>query len=145
MQLENEIRQSIHMLNYARMMVFHDEFRKPMLALTIMQFIGGIGTEIVSIVLICNQDTVQEIVMNFIALGIIAEIDDLYASTLYQNKIKEEIEDGKELTIDDDQPAKEIYRNKWYPSAILHKIFKTFYESYYYYFMPFTILIITFA
>ena len=40
--------------------------------------------------------------MNFVALGIIAEIDDLYASTLYQNRIKKEIEDGKELTIEND-------------------------------------------
>ena len=82
--------------------------------------------------------------MNFVALGIIAEIDDLYASTLYQNRIKQEIEDGKELTIEDDKPAKSEYMNKCYPSAIFHKILKTFYDSYYYYFMPFTILIITF-
>ena len=54
MQLESEIRQSIHMLNYARMMVFHDEFRRPMIAASIMQFFGSFGTEVVSIILICN-------------------------------------------------------------------------------------------
>jgi hypothetical protein len=32
--------------------------------------------------------------MNFIALGVIAEIDDIYANTLYKDKIKEEIESG---------------------------------------------------
>jgi len=30
--------------------------------------------------------------MNFIALGVIAEIDDIYARTLYNNPIKEKLE-----------------------------------------------------
>ena len=35
--------------------------------------------------------------MNFVAFGVIAEIDDIYARTLQQNRIKQEIEDGKTL------------------------------------------------
>ena len=33
--------------------------------------------------------------MNFIALGVIAEIDDIYANTLYNDPIKQSIEDAE--------------------------------------------------
>ena len=40
--------------------------------------------------------------MNFIALGVISEIDNIYARSLYQNAIKDEIEAGVTLTITED-------------------------------------------
>ena len=40
--------------------------------------------------------------MNFIALGVIAEIDNIYAGTLYNSASKKEIEDGDlNLMLDD--------------------------------------------
>lgn len=99
MQLEGEIRQAIQMLDYARLMVYHSKYRIPMVITSIMQFIGALATEIICIVLICQQGSVQDVIMNFIALGVIAEIDDIYAGTLYQNRIKQEIEQGKTLPI----------------------------------------------
>ena len=41
--------------------------------------------------------------MNFIALGVIAEIDDIYARTIYNSPIKNKLEDPnyEPLTIDD--------------------------------------------
>lgn len=53
-----------------------------------MQLIASLGTETISLILICNQYSVQDAIMNFIALGVIAEIDDIYARTMYQNKMK---------------------------------------------------------
>ena len=44
-----------------------------------MKLCGALFTEIVNILLICNQRTIMDCVMNFIALGVIAEVDDLYA------------------------------------------------------------------
>ncbi len=44
-----------------------------------MKLFGSLLTEIVNILLICNQKTIMDCVMNFIALGVIAEVDDLYA------------------------------------------------------------------
>ena len=58
MQLEGEIRQSMQMLNYASYMVYHQRYRRAMILISLMQFIGAIATEVISILLICNQDTV---------------------------------------------------------------------------------------
>ena len=78
--------------------------------------------------------------MNFIALGVIAEIDDIYAQTLYNNRIKKELEDGYSLEIDESNAAKKEYKKKLSPAFIVYWILKTLYEGYYYYFMPFTVI-----
>ena len=51
-----------------------------------MKLLGAWMTEGVNILLICKQDSIMEVVMNFIALGVIAEIDNLYASRLTDYK-----------------------------------------------------------
>lgn len=97
MQIEGEIRQSIKMLDYSRLMVYSRKYRALMVMISLMQFSGALATEIINIILICTQDSVKDVIMNFIALGVIAEIDDIYAKTLYQNRIKKELEEGFEL------------------------------------------------
>ena len=45
--------------------------------------------------------------MNFIALGVIAEIDDIYARSLYQNRVKTQIEEGNAtLAIVEGEPVR---------------------------------------
>ncbi len=64
---------------------------------------GAIGTELINILLICTQDTVKDVIMNFIALGVIAEIDDLYAGSLYNNPVKDCLEKNSyEITARED-------------------------------------------
>eukprot|EP00351_Strombidinopsis_sp_SopsisLIS2011_P003975 CAMPEP_0116879908 /NCGR_PEP_ID=MMETSP0463-20121206/11764_1 /TAXON_ID=181622 /ORGANISM="Strombidinopsis sp, Strain SopsisLIS2011" /LENGTH=51 /DNA_ID=CAMNT_0004529811 /DNA_START=1903 /DNA_END=2058 /DNA_ORIENTATION=- len=43
---------------------------------------AAIFTEIVSIAVISTQNDAMSVVMNYIALGIIAEIDNLYADSM---------------------------------------------------------------
>ena len=50
-------------------------------------------TEVVNILLICKQDTIMDCVMNFIALGVIAEVDNMYANSLKNLRIKAAIEE----------------------------------------------------
>jgi hypothetical protein len=83
------------MFNFSRLMVKSTKRRVPMLTLGVMQLIGAVGTEIVNITLICQQTNAQDIIMNFIALGVIAEIDDIYANTLYNNTFKNRIEENE--------------------------------------------------
>ena len=110
-----------------------------------MQFLGAIGTEMINIFLICQQDSVQNVIMNFIALGVIAEIDNIYADTLYNNASKKEIEDETvSLMINDRKPARPNYNSRFRPSTWAHGILRLFYECYYYYFMPFTVIVLTF-
>lgn len=62
----------------------HEEFSEhitPVL-ITLMQFFGAVFTEVININVICAQSTIMDSVMNFIALGVIAEIDDFYAGSL---------------------------------------------------------------
>ena len=54
MQLESEVRQALLMLNYTRLKIYHREYRTPMIFISMMQLLGAIGTEIISIILICN-------------------------------------------------------------------------------------------
>ena len=81
--------------------------------------------------------------MNFIALGIIAEIDDIYANSMYQSRIKQEIEEGKTLNMVEDLQVMMKYSGQFRPSRVLNWILMTMYQTYYYYFMPFTLLAFT--
>ncbi len=142
MQLESEIRQSIEMFNFARLKIYHSSNRYPMLLVSLMQLIGALLTELICIFLICSQDSVQNVIMNFVALGVIAEIDDIYARTLYQNRIKQEIEDGKAL---DTTLPNQITSERWFhPTKAFFSVIFTFYQTYYYYFMPFTVIALTY-
>ena len=49
---------------------------------SIMKFIGGFTTEMLSMVIIVQSQTVGDVVANFVSFGIIAEIDDMMAFTL---------------------------------------------------------------
>eukprot|EP00347_Sterkiella_histriomuscorum_P003827 403362788 len=144
MQLEGEIRQAIQMLQYSIFMVYRRKYRYTMISISLMQLISALATEVISIILICSQDTVQNVIMNFIALGVIAEIDDIYARSLYQNKIKQEIEEGVTLQIDELNPARPEYKSMCQFSFIIYKALRTAYESYYYYFMPFTVIAVSY-
>ena len=53
-----------------------------------MQLISSCFTEIINIILMCSQDNIPDTVMNFFALSIIHEIDNLYASSLKDFKLK---------------------------------------------------------
>ena len=47
-----------------------------------MQMIACNATEIMNILVICASTTVMDVVMDYIALEIIAQIDNLYAETV---------------------------------------------------------------
>ena len=60
--------------------------------------------------------------MNFIALGVIAEIDDIYANSLYNNPIKNQLDDPntEPLRIKEDK-APLVFKQWYYPASLLHK------------------------
>ena len=108
-----------------------------------MKLCGALFTEIVNILLICNQKTIMECVMNFIALGVIAEVDDLYAKSLKNVRIKEALEE-------DNLPK--IYKGGTknfektlfiYFQRLIFFLGKFFFVVIYYYFMPFTTVVLS--
>ncbi|CDW81368.1 UNKNOWN [Stylonychia lemnae] len=145
MQMEGEIRRSMTMFNCARHNIpsKNQNNRFPMFMVALLQFSAAIVVELFNIYLICQQNKIESIVLNYIALGFIAEIDNLYAKTLYKNKIKESICNGDVKIIIDKQHNKYFDVIRWYyPSTFIYRIMEIFYGSYYYYFMPFTIIIL---
>ncbi|CDW89402.1 UNKNOWN [Stylonychia lemnae] len=144
MQLEREIRQSITMLNYARLKVKSGQKRNALITVSVMQFFSAFGTEHVNILLICTQYSVKDVIMNFIALGVIAEIDNIYARTLQNNSIKKKIEDPDYIPLNLEHTPT-LGPHKWYfPARVWHWIVMTFYQCYYYYFMPYTALLVSY-
>ena len=66
--------------------------------IAMMQFIGAFFTEIINILVICSLPTIMEIIMNFIALGAISEIDNYYLASLSMCPLKDELENSLEIT-----------------------------------------------
>ena len=52
------------------------------LIINLMQLTAGVFTEFINIRLLCAQDNVMDTVLNFFALSVIKEIDNLYAESL---------------------------------------------------------------
>jgi hypothetical protein len=71
--------------------------------------------------------------MNFIALGVIAEIDNIYAGSLVSDPIKKSIDGREPLLVRRDMNA---------GSGFFIGALKVCYQSYYYYYMPLTVVII---
>ncbi|CDW81844.1 UNKNOWN [Stylonychia lemnae] len=144
MRLESEIYQAIQLFNYARLMVYYKDNRLSMLMVSGMQFVGAFFTEIINIYLIASQNTVADVLINYIALGVIAEIDNIYAKSLQHNTMRAMIADGVTLEYNEENPARPGYQKNKSLAKILYKIIRVYYESYYYYFMPFTVVGLTF-
>ena len=56
---------------------------------TLMQFYGAVFTEVINILSICTLGNSKDVIMNFIALGVIAEIDNFYLQALPSSNLKE--------------------------------------------------------
>ena len=50
--------------------------------ISLMKLAGALMTEVVNILLICKQITIMDVVLNFIALEVIAQIDNFYFDSL---------------------------------------------------------------
>lgn len=58
-----------------------------------MQLSAAAFTELVNIVMICMQDNIMDCILNFIALGAIAQMDQIYFASLTKVPLKEAIEE----------------------------------------------------
>ncbi len=122
---------------------YFTETTAPMLV-ALMQFLGAFLTETINIVSICSLENTKEVIMNFIALGVIAEIDNYYLSALPPSDLIKRLEEpfpiralsGKINFWDRKLNTKIV--------CVIYKFFKIFEVSFYYYFTPFIVLILTY-
>jgi hypothetical protein len=63
----------------------------------LMQFYGAVLTETINILSICALENTKEVIMNFIALGVIAEIDDFYLQALPSSALKSRLSEPFEI------------------------------------------------
>ena len=54
------------------------EERLPAMLIAVMQFIVAFGTEIISMLMINGQREIFDVIVNFIAIKVIAEIDNIF-------------------------------------------------------------------
>ena len=60
-----------------------------------MKLFGAVGTEFICIMTICNSESLSDIVMDYIAFGIISEVDNLIAGSVFNHDIEGEIAETK--------------------------------------------------
>ena len=94
--------------------------------------------------MICSQSAVIDVILNFVALACIAQIDDLYASSLHNFKLVKAL----------DSPPVKLRNSKdiiWKKVScyrklirIIYVVFRAVYISFYYYFTPFITIGITY-
>ncbi len=115
--------------------LFDSSFQPFLIAM--MKLFGAWMTEIANIFLICKQKDNTDVVMNFIALGIIAEIDNIYASRLFEFKCAKVLEE-ENLPIIHKGGIPGHEENVWIKlEKFLYSLFKLFFVSFYYYFAAF--------
>ncbi|TNV80342.1 hypothetical protein FGO68_gene2118 [Halteria grandinella] len=123
-----DIKQSMNMLRY------FDDHRSKFIfrggyLVSWMKLISSLSTEIACVMLLIDQTTIQECIINFFALGGIAQIDDICA-ILQKSKLKEIFQDNERLPKIEQKSKTKIL------TAPLQLIFKLIYTSVYFYFFP---------
>ena len=114
--------------------------------IALMQFIGAFFTEIINILVICSLPTIMEIIMYFIALGAISEIDNYYLASLSNCVLKEELSCPLIITKrgSRDYPRFWDRPKKTMLVQVMYRILRVFQVSCYYYFTPFLAIIFTY-
>lgn len=110
----------------------------------LMQYSGAVFTEIINIIAICSLENTKEVIMNFIALGVISEIDNYYLTALPPSELKSRLR----------QPFPILYRSSeinFWKRNLSTKIIRCYYKllravevSFQYYFTPFVVVILTY-
>jgi len=117
-----------------------------------MKLCGGFFAEVVNILLIVESESIVNVVKDFIALGIIAEIDDIMILSV-STKVTREVEEMKifyqknQVLVDDLDRIKKIYEKDpkecskiekvlLILAIIFFKFWDSFYTTTYFYFFP---------
>ena len=109
-----------------------------------MQFTAAVFTELVNIVMICMQETIMDIVLNFIALGTIAQIDSIYSGALSDVPLKGAFEER--LPIEHSSKTIPFCKRTNFGKLthLSYKLWRIAYVSVYYYFTPYSTPLITY-
>lgn len=116
----------------------------------IMQFFIGLCTELFSICLVCHQAYSEDVIILFIALAIIADIDNYYAESseehkLCKDKLKEFfpkiVHTHKKYQENKEDGEYKSKRSNWsFRMRFIYKFLRLIFGVIYYYYMPFLVV-----
>ena len=87
--IEGEVRKSLHMLNHALFFTQKLTRKAPQVAIALMNFFGTFLCEAANVLLLCTIGNSQDIIINMISFMVIAEIQFYYARSIQSVEIKE--------------------------------------------------------
>jgi hypothetical protein len=156
-----EIKNSLEMLRYTinnpKNFKTHGYYISFLILL--MRLFGNFFTELLNVWKMGQSSAVEDIVKDFIAFGIISEIDDLVASSIMNTKVEDELEDNKipYPKVQDDKYLSEILQQIWHQDDCskvhrfvqvaflgIYAVWQLFYVMIYFYFFPFVIILLIF-
>ena len=121
------------------------EERLPAFLIALMQFLIAISTELISMLMLNGQRSIIDVIMNFVSIKVIAEIDNIFIDGISDVTLIKmtEPDDGEEWT------PKRIYNKIPFNQRgcldkllfAYYKVFKLIYNSFYFYFFPFLIIL----
>ena len=123
-----------------------DKFTRlsPPILISFMQQYAALYTELVNIILICGSPNILEVILNFVALWVIADIDDQYSEALQDFTLKKALRHKPVIT----NKSKDIpFKNrncKGKAIRIYYILNRIMYISFYYYFTPFLTVLLTY-
>ena len=99
MIIVKEVRCALSLIQYAKMNPcgFHGNNAIYPYMMGLMKLIGGILAELVNMIIIVRSQTIYAILIDFIAMIIISEIDDMMAQTIKNLNIDETIDENQEI------------------------------------------------
>ena len=126
--------------------------RVPKFILDFLQIFSAAVTEMLNIILICQYTDPKDIVTNYVQFGFIAEIDNLYSKTLKNNFFMELLNFTKIKTKSTEEECEEIKTESKKSILFLmthiilkytYRFFKVIYSSFYFYYAPFTVIVLS--
>ena len=135
---------------------FHEAGSLFALLVCALKVLGAFYAELINIWKMGQQDNIEDIVKDFIAFGIIAEIDNVVARGIKDLDVEKQINEFPIIydSNDDHKTVMQILSEKQNMTtsqyalkvAILcfYKVFDLLYVTVYFYFFPFSILILVF-
>ena len=158
MTIVPEIRIGFGMMRYVVLYPgqFHEAGSLFALLVCALKVLGAFYAELINIWKMGQQDNIEDIVKDFIAFGIIAEIDNVVARGIKDLDVEKQINEFPIIydSNDDHKTVMQILSEKQNMTtsqyalkvAILcfYKVFDLLYVTVYFYFFPFSILILVF-
>jgi len=106
-----------------------------------------IGTEITSVLLICQQNSIQDVLLNFAALAIILDTDSIYTDCVENFKIKKLLGDPDGFPVCRNFQFNLVFRKESCSvkfGLIVYRVLNFIYQVLYYFFLPFLAIILTY-